>query len=143
MTDKTKRIIAREGLVILVCIGLSLGSFLIYNLIPGRSIPFRYFISTLGYKYEMTSEEYRYNFSDEAKVELMKNLAEEYPKDNLPPPGFVPEDLDIKCVGQDCKLIDHIKNACFNFGFVFLLLAYPIYLIIRFIIWAIRTLKGR
>jgi len=144
MKLQTKKIIAREGLVIIACLICSAISFFIGSAIPYQSPTYRYSVLLGGHKHILTFlDDNPSGFSDEDKKDIIKSLKEKFPTKFSNESNFNPDDLTIKYLGTKYSLKQHIKNAGFNFGIIFLIVAYPIYLFIRFILWAIRTLKQK
>ena len=138
-----KKIIAREGLIIVIC-AVCGGIFLfLQSLIPHSSPIYSYVVETGGHKYIVTSQEAYYSFEFKDKAELYKTLRDEYPKDFVKNDGvdFIPDDLKISSPKTKFTLQGNIGNLLGNLGLLVIFFVYPLYLIIRFIIWAIKTLK--
>ena len=142
---KIKLIIAREGLIMLgcaVCAGILL---FLQSLIPYSSPVYEYNVETGGHKYVITSEEAIYSFNFKDKAELCKTLRDKYPKDLGKYDGidFVPDDLKISPLKTIHNFAGHIRNLLGNLGLLAIFAMYPLYLVIRFVMWAVKTLKGK
>jgi len=142
---KIKRIIAREGLMILACLLLSLVLLSLQGFIPYEAPTYIYDMNTGGHTYIIESKQFIYPFKDIGKSELVKILRSKYPKeieksDNI---NWIPEDLKISFPKTKYSFKWHIRNLLSNLIIFFLIITYPVYLIIRFIIWALRTLRER
>lgn len=140
---KIKRLIAREGLVILGCIAITLMIFLSVNLFPKTELPHVYSISSGGHTRHLSLEEYQGYFTDSDKSEIFDNLVNKFPDEFSKPDSEIskfasyPSDFEIKYQGD--KSLRFIIGNIASYSF----LIYPIYLLIRFIIWAVRTLKSK
>ena len=145
MLKSIKRIVAREGLVILsVVISYFAVSLLMYTL-PYERPEYLYTVSCLGKKYEISSN-YMYVFTN--NYAILRQILEEHPEDFNETMTFaikdggVPKDFGILppelvyAPGDDIyRIFDIIR--------LLLIIAFPIYLILRFIIWAIRMLREK
>ncbi|HAU1234310.1 TPA: hypothetical protein ACXHA5_000646 [Legionella pneumophila] len=168
MNIKIKKLIAREGLIILSFIGLSLLIILTPDLyIKPKPIDLLAGVT----KQEDKSIEKIMNFrkkypeyNDLNNLTLAEKLANKYPE-------YVPVYQDIKKINERNKnktdIFDvstanpidssqseseidpriekiHVqKEKVKNFGFLLLLFGYPIYLLCRFIFWAVKTLRRK
>ena len=141
-----KKLIAREGLIIFGCITLAAFLFFLNILIPEPELPHHYLITTGGHEYKVHTQYYMdTNHSDLSapawssdELEIFRSIKKDKPADfkdsNL---DVIPLDLKFEYQGKN-----DIKNIISTIG-ILSLFTYPIYLLIRFIIWAIRTLKQR
>lgn len=144
-----KRIIAREGLVIIICLFCAFISYWFgNNLTNTGSYGYRYLVNTGGHKYEIEYSEFYsivdYNQKDKDKI--FGAIAKLYPKDFKPDDKgilWTPDDLQIEFLGVNYSLKYHIIGFLQSLWFIFLFIAYPLYLLIRFIVWAVRTLKEK
>ena len=140
-----KKIVAREGLIILAC-AVCAGLFLfLQNLIPYESQKYKNVVETSGHKYAIESEEAIYSMDFKDKAVLYKELQNKYPKDLGKSAGvdFVPDDLKIGYPKTIYTFVGHLRNLLGNLGLLFIFIAYPLYLIVRFVLWAMKTLKGK
>ena len=118
MQLKTKKLIAREGLIILSILCIS-GLFVLIG---------NYFSKPKPIQFEPVPKwEDTQPINSESKVDL-SFLPDQ------PTPGFIP-DKPLPKISLLSKLTD--------IGFVILLLGYPAYWLSRFIFWAIKTLKQK
>lgn len=142
---KIKRIIAREGLIILSIIGISIILFLISGLIPASST-YIYTCYTGNREYKIELNWYQSTYTNDDKSKIFELLQKLNPKDfPLDKDGYVwmPSDFKVSYPDTKYNLLGHIKNAFYNFGIFILITSYPLYLLIRFIPWAIKTLKEK
>lgn len=142
---KFKRVIAREGLVILGCLGLSAILFFSGGLMHYESPSYMYSFSTGGHIYELDFSKYDPEPSAADKITMFEAAKKFYPADfkqygNV---GFIPDDLKVTYLGARVTLRDHVRNLFNNLAILSLFFVYPLYLIGRFIIWAIKTLKAK
>ena len=140
-----KKVVAREGLIILVCV-ICAGIFLfLQSLIPYSSPEYAYNVETGGHKYVVSTQEAIYSFEFKDKAELYKVLQDKYPKDLGKNDGvdFVPDDLKISSPKTIYNFAGHIRNLLGNLGLLSIFVVYPLYLIILFVMWAVKTLKGK
>lgn len=130
MADKIKKIIAREGLIILLCIFLAIVVLIMPDIIVLRNT--RQPIDLL------TQEEH--SIKDEEKnitYKVVINKGEDF-KFNTE--GQINKFLKKKGTVRKVELdISGLKGNLL----IFVILLYPLYLIIRFIVWAIKTLKQK
>jgi len=139
-----KKIIAREGLIILSCTMLTLILFYFDTFIPNTKLPYQYSISTGGHKYKLLGDKLSLgDFSDSDKGEFFQSLVKRFPSDfNATDLSVIkfngyPSDLKIEYQGKQ-----DIKETFFNIALCSLFV-YPIYLLFRFIVWAIKTLRSK
>lgn len=125
------------------CFALTVILFYSNTLIPEIELSHHYLVSTGGHKYKLNTENLVDNFSDTEKSELFRALVEKHPNDfnnaillKMPNDAF-PLDLKFEYQGKN-----DIENVILNLGILSLLI-YPSYLLFRFIIWAVRTLKQK
>ncbi|MCX5709664.1 MAG: hypothetical protein NT088_02910 [Candidatus Omnitrophica bacterium] len=140
-----KKMVAREGLILLAC-AICAGLFLfLQSLIPYCSPKYEYDIKTSGHKYVVSTQEAIYSFEFKDKAELYKTLQDKYPKDLGKNDGvdFVPDDLKISPPKTIYNFAGHIRNLLGNLGLLSIFVVYPLYLIICFVMWAVKTLKGK
>jgi hypothetical protein len=158
MNKNLKKIIAREGLVILGIIGISCLIFLIsdkyplYKFDPNISSKITY----------LDNEETRVKFEDGTMIEFEtkpspQDIQEAYSKavgskpstltseqfDKLKKSGFTSEQIVSFELKRQTEKRLKIKKDLSSLGFLILFLGYPIYLLIRFIIWAIKVLREK
>lgn len=142
---KIKKIIAREGLIIIICIVCASLFLFLQGLISYDNPIYSYVVETGGHKYTITSKESYDSFDFKDKVALYKALRDEYPKDLGKNDGidFIPDDLKISYPKTQYTLRGNIRNLLGNLWALSIFAVYPLYLITRFIIWAIKILKQR
>jgi hypothetical protein len=160
-----KKLVAREGLIILSFLGISLLIILtpdLYikpkpiGLAPGVTQAEIKSIDTLM---ELRKEYPQYNDLD--NLNLAQKIASKYPEYEAVHKDFLeisernkdkPNVFDIstakpvQSTGETYRLDEIIKagqqqEKVRTVGFYFLILGYPVYLLVRFIVWAIRTLR--
>lgn len=144
-----KKIIAREGLIMLSCFALT--GLLIYvaTFIPETKLPYKYLITTSGHKYVIHTDGYMQindrNFTppfSQDEIEIFSNVEKLHPEDfkggiYSKVPDAMPLDLKFKFQGKD-----DVKSLFWNIIFASIFI-YPIYLLVRFILWAVYTLKQK
>ena len=140
-----KRVVAREGFVILGVLVLSGILLWVSQLIPydDSQSSYIYFCSVGDKKYAAELKEDRYLFSNEEGYNILSALHEKYPKDFLPDQDGryrLPRNFKIDYVKVKFSLPGQIKDIASNAALFILFVAYPAYLIFRFIGWAIRLL---
>lgn len=159
MSIKIKKLIAREGLIILSFIGLSLLIILTPDIYIKRK-PIDFLVGVT--KQEDKSLEIIMNFrkkypqyNDLDNLTLTERLARKYPE-------YVPVYQDLKKINERNKNKTNVfdvstattitpsiekiyiqKEKVKSFGFLLLFLGYPIYLLCRFIFWAVKTLRNK
>lgn len=140
-----KKVVAREGLIILACAVCASILLFLQSLIPYDSPKYENVVETGGHKYVITSEEAIYSFDFKDKAVLYKELQDKYPKDLGKNEGidFVPDDLKINPPKTIYNFAGHIRNLLGNLGMLSIFAVYPLYLIICFVMWAAKTLKGK
>lgn len=145
MSTKTKKIIAREGLVIIGIIALSIFlNFISYRFPPlPKEAHGNYLVSTEGDHHYIVpagnATDKRSNWIDVTTIGKKKMLTfEEYKE--LDKKGYPPETIARTI---DVTFIIRMQDKIRTLGFIILFGGYPIYLLIRFIIWAVRTLKSK
>lgn len=142
---RIKRIIAREGFIILAVLVVSGILLWIHHLIPydDSESSFIYFCSTAGKQYAVELKDEKRLFSDKEGHKILKALHEKYPND-FPADANgqyrLPTDFKIDYAKVKFSLPGQIKNTAFGLSLFLLIIAYPAYLIFRFIGWAIRLL---
>jgi hypothetical protein len=144
-TERLKRIIAREGFIILGVLVTSGMLLWMHNLIPydDSDSSYVYFCSTAGKQYAVELKDERHLFSDKEGHKILTALHEKYPKDFSPDKGGqyrLPRDFKIDYAKVKFSLPGRIKNTASSWSLFLLFVAYPIYLLFRFIGWAIRLL---
>lgn len=120
MNDKTKRVIAREGLIILGIIGIGILIIFLSSIYPPSPVPIKTDIET-GRPSTLTPKQF-----EKAKQE-----------------GFVVDKIvsfEQRRLKENC---DKARGNLSLIGFLVLVAGYPLYLLIRFIIWATRALKHK
>lgn len=141
MELKTKKIIARQGLIIISLLLLSvllisMGFFIKVDL------PYRYELSLSGKAYKFNTKNYFDDWSFDDKIGVLRAIKiknpEDFPNKNL---DLLRDDHEIKYLGE--KLSYRIQNLCFSLAHIVLFGIYPLYWLTRFIIWAIKTLRKR
>lgn len=150
---KINKIIAREGLIIIICVVCASLSLFLQNLISYDNPIYSYVAETGGHKYTITSKEFYHSFDFKDKAAIYKALRDEHPNDlgeneevDSPKPWekyAILDDLKISYLKTQYTLKDHIKNLLNSLWILSIFAVYPLYLIIRFIIWAIKTLKQK
>ena len=142
---KIKKVIAREGLIIIMCIVCASLFLFLQGIIPYDNPSYSYIVETGGHKYTVTSKESYHSFDSKDKAALYKVLRDEYPEDlgKNDRIDFIPDDLKINYPKPQYTLRGDIRNLLGNLLILSIFVAYPLYLIIRFIIWAIKTLKQK
>jgi len=140
-----KRIIAREGLILLGCLVLTGGLLFVSTRIPQEDPTYIYRCSTGGHIYEVEMNGYFWPVSDSDSYNMFETVKKLYPNDfsggiYLKVKDAYPLDFKVENVKTKYTFSERIRNV-FNFLGVFILFLYPIYLIIRFVFWAIRTLR--
>ncbi len=140
-----KRIIAREGLIILGIIGV-VGILLCINFLLPSDASYIYTCHTGKNKYKIESLEYYTTFNDEGKFEIFELLQKKFP--NIFPEAkegyrWMPSDLKIDYPVTRYTFLGHMKNALSNISLILFCFGYPFYWLIRFIIWAVKTLKEK
>ena len=143
MDTKLKKIIAREGLVILGVIALGF----IWRVIPYEKPSYLYSCSFDGssnwkvYKIEM--KHYYSTWDDNGKLVLLKEISKRYPKDIEQEGDWItiPENIHVERSEAKSTLKGRIKNGLSTFALFVFIFSYPAYLVIRFIIWAVRAIK--
>jgi len=149
MTDKTKKIIAREGLVI---VGIILLGICLLNT-PNVSfskldVKKEYKETVLKIRDFTKSSRYaKLGEKDKALLELYRRYLER----GIPPDKISFDWLNKWLDGEGHlfplemynfnKVIE--ENRIHTLGLIILVFGYPFYWIIRFIIWAVKTLKDR
>lgn len=124
MTPKLKKIIARDGLVILGILGIGMILFLLGNITkPNNIISIRYKTNFGTWEIEAN----RQPTLQEAKVALSEKI------------GKSVSDINI----IDSKEIYKYSDYLVFIGIFLMSCGYLLYLLIRFIIWAINTLKEK
>ncbi len=152
MQSKIKKIIAREGLVIIGIIFLAIGFFLIYQQVPPTYI---YKIEANGQSYQVKRNDY---LSESELLEVAKEMLRRVSSNPNPHQGLMDafdkmrHKLNLKEIAPD-KLSEILtvtyigqspnKGYLLYTSFFLFLFAYPIYLMIRFILWAIKTLSAK
>ncbi len=140
-----KHIIAREGFVILGLLVVSGILLWVHNVIPynDSESSYIYFCSTGGKKYTVELKDDMHLFSAEEGHKIFSELGKKYPK-YFPSDEYgryrLPSDFRIDYAKVKFSLRGWIKIAAFNLSLSLLFIAYPVYLIFRFIGWAIRLL---
>ena len=132
-----KRIIAREGLIILGILLVSAVSFSFGSGFLGER-PYQYiFQAETGNKiYEFKSKNW-FLTNEEVVSELVKQGIW---KDV--DPYFVPDDLNFKYLRSIKRpLLERIRRPALMFS-IFFPLSYPLYLVARFVFWATRSLRA-
>lgn len=120
MDNKIKKIIAREGLVILTVVALGGGLIFLSTRYPFYPVAIRTDIKT-GRPLTLTSKQF----------------------DKLQQEGFAVEKIasfEQRRLTENC---DKTRNNLSLIGFLALVGGYPLYLLIRFILWASKTLKQK
>jgi hypothetical protein len=109
-TKKIKRIVAREGLILLGIIGVG------FSVIATSDLYFRH-------KYKLGRDYYAEEIEHKSSVkqDIFDKIYPEYQK----------------------EMAEKERGRAVSIGFFILLLGYPAYLLVRFIIWAVKTLKGK
>jgi hypothetical protein len=144
-SKRIKRILAREALVILGVLVVSGILLWVHDLIPynDSESSYMYFCSTGGKKYAVELKDDMHLFSEKEGQKIFSALSGKYPKD-FPPDKYgryrLPRGFRIDYAKVKFSLPGRIKNAAFNLSLLLLFIAYPVYLIFRFIGWAIRLL---
>lgn len=160
MTTKIKKIIAREGLVIIGVAVLILVCFHLQSMFPYTSTdiyPAKYL-----YKVSIGGKSWKYrnslddpDISVTTKWELFQTARRDNPKDFqhygvINNAGFIPKDFLVEYGGRIEKVLterEKTNNKLNEFTgslLIFVIVCvYPLYLLIRFIIWAVRTLKTK
>lgn len=143
-----KKIIAREGLIILGCVACAIFFYTVSSFLPYSRPTYVYKCSTGGRIYQIEKEDYIYGFDLEEKRAMLKDIIRKYPADITEPTKTIveefkgiPADFEAELFKTKYTVIGHIKNLFETLAIWALFLAYPLYLIIRFTIWAIRTLR--
>ena len=144
-TEQIKRIIAREGFVILGVLVVSGILLWIHDLIPYDDSKswYVYFCSAGAKKYAVELKDEAHSFSDEEGHKIFTELRKKYPKDFLPDKDGayrLPRDFKIDYAKVKYSLSGQIRNTASKISLFLLFIAYPFYLIFRFISWAIRLL---
>lgn len=164
MKSNWKKIIAKEGLIFLSCIGIFLIVCFLIARIPNDSLKYAYEVYTNGHTYQIATDQLLYfkikgdifdklspstphslaNSDDE--LELFQAIKKQHPYDFQDPfyakkPNEVPTDLKFKYLGENKTILNAISDNSLSIILSFLFL-YPIFLLFRFIFWAIRTLKS-
>ena len=144
-TERIKRIIAREGFVILGVLIVSGILLWVHDLIPydDNESSYVYFCSTAGKQYAVELKDESHLFSDKEEQKIFTALHEKYPKDFLPDKDGryrLPRDFRIDYAKVKFSLPGRIKSTASNSALFLLFIAYPVHLIFRFIGWAIRLL---
>ncbi|MCF7907432.1 MAG: hypothetical protein K9L86_00930 [Candidatus Omnitrophica bacterium] len=141
MQAKIKKIIKREGLIILgiILCGVFLaylGGFLSFQKSNCSFQKSNCYFFNQRYKQPGTSDKYL------SKEKILEDIRGEYPQyDSVDDAIFAKViENELKRCGQSGKLRLLVRTAGFC-GIFLLFLGYPIYLSIRFIIWAIKALR--
>jgi len=115
------------------------------RLIPYSSPTYRYNVETGGHKYIVSSTECTFSFNDEDKMEVYSALTAKDPELSERPKGvnWLPNDLKISSPKIKYTLTGRIRKLLVDLGMLSLFASYPLYLLVRFIIWAIKTLKEK
>jgi len=145
MKSKIKKIIAREGLVIIGIILVAITLGFISGMFHYQEPAYLYRCSLEEHIYEIEFSNYMQYYNDEGRLFIFKAVKALNPKDfeSYKNDNFLPDAFKIDYLGQKYTLIGHIKNFFSNMGLFILFLAYPVYLLIRLIVWAVRTLKEK
>lgn len=143
MAFDARKILAREGMIILGCAVWAVVLFFISQSIPKEAPQYRYRCVTGGHAYKLTISNRILGYTPEVRNALFDTIKKNYPDDfrkNVS--GFpVPEDFKVESHGQVYSYKGNVKNVTLILSFVALFLLYPLYLGTRFIFWAIRTLR--
>lgn len=147
MNSKLKRIVAREGLVILGCLTFSIVLSFLSIKITAEEPTYLYRCLTGGHVYEIEMNKYVWPTTDEERFNFYDAVRKLYPNDfkvelKNPKITFLPDDLEIKYIGAQYTLKGKLINL-FTFISTLSYFFYLIYLLTRFIVWAIRTLKQK
>jgi|GEM_PF-1741010 hypothetical protein len=159
MTPKTKKIIAREGLIIIGIIVVSVVLFIIGNIIPyedpDQDTKYQYQFSTSKSSYTLNFERMFPIDSIADKWEAFQFFRKDFPEDYadlgiINNASFIPKDFKVEYLGiknknisNKAKILNNIRDIVFGLAIFVGLLTYPLYWLIRFIIWAVKTLKGK
>ncbi len=141
-----KKLIAREGLAILVFAFIAGACILLDNSIPSEDPTYRYKLLTGGHEYEVILSSYCSESSSEDAAFVYSAVQKLYPKDFNPEYkklGFIPADLKIVFLGHVWTPKQHLKHFFSTGVVVVLFVFYPLYLIWRFVSWALRTLRAK
>lgn len=143
MNPKIKKLIAREGLVILGVIALGF----IWKVIPYEKPSYLYYCSFDGSPnwkvYKIETNHYYSTWDNNDKLVLLKEISKKYPKDIEQEGDWItiPENIKVERSEAKYTLKGRIKNGLSTFALFVFILSYPAYLVIRFIIWAVRAIK--
>ena len=147
MGKKIKKIIAREGLVILsIAIAFFVVLFLMNNL-PYPRPEYRYTVTCLGKEYQTVSSS-RFFGMPINNYNVLREILEEHPREFNETitfaikDGGVPKDFEIS-LPEIVFAPDNKTYRIFEVLIAFLIFAYPIHLIYNFIVWAVRTLREK
>lgn len=159
MNKVIKRVIAREGLILLgivlissTCIFIS-AYFINKYPEPNYNVSDEEFLSAEGLTLEeialtLVNKKFRDDhpeFKDVGFLELFPIIKKRFPEYIYPENALEVRQNILKKFAkiETKKKLNNIFRGINDFGYKFLLLAYPIYLLISFIFWAIRTLKHK
>ncbi|NQT23544.1 MAG: hypothetical protein HQ579_08945 [Candidatus Omnitrophica bacterium] len=140
-----QRLIAREGLIILSCLVFAGFVFLIAEMIPYGEPRYIYRCATGGQQYDISTNGVVIISNAKNELALFKAVKRKYPE-AFKGTRFIssaPTDFKFKYLRKGHTLRDRIKDYIQNLALIFLFLSYPFYLLIRFIIWAIRTVREK
>lgn len=108
-----------------------------------RDSSYVYFCSTGGKRYSVELKDERHLFSEEGGHRMLAVLHNKYPSD-FPADksgGYrLPRDFKIDYAKVKFSFPGRIKNTALSWSLFLLFVAYPVYLLFRFIGWAIRLL---
>lgn len=115
------------------------------NLVPydDKDSSYVYFCSTAGKRYSVELKDERHLFSDQGGHRILTALHKKYPVDfpaDKDGQYRLPRDFKIDYAQVKFSLPGRIKNTALSWSLFLLFVAYPVYLLFRFIGWAIRLL---
>jgi hypothetical protein len=147
MNISWKKNIAREGLILLGCLAFVGALGIISTIIPQEEPAYIYTCSTGGHIYEIEMDKYFWPVNGKDLYIMFEAVKKLYPTDfsggvYLKVPDSYPLDFNVQGVKTKLSKLENMRNFVSSLG-MFSLFLYPIYLIIHFILWAIRTLRKK
>lgn len=146
-----RKIIAREGLIILAILFLSGVLLVIANSLPHDETSYKYKVLTNNHHYEMETSAFISGINNhEDQNFIMRSITEKHPNDfsqdeieAISKSSFVPDDFKIEYIGPQYSFRTKCKSFINMAGLFVLILLYPGYLIVSFISWSIKTLRTK
>ena len=143
-----KKIVAREGLIVIVFVVVTGGIFFLDSVLPRISSEYVTSVELSGHKHEIIWEDEctaTSDINDEDKYNILKTLIEKFPNEfsKIDKPDIYRTDFKIGECESGYSVLGHLRNLLSDLRFLIPFVFYPFYWVIRFIIWATRTLKSK